>query len=187
MFYNAVIQSMIKHVITGGPCAGKTSVINELRKRNLEVIEEFARRVIAERKHLPATAEEFAARERMIFYRQLFEEDALDRKNLSRCDLFLDRGLLDTIAYSIHYLGKSFDDFNSHVHGRYASVFILERLPFVDDGLRIESGEEEAQKLHDRLMECYVSHGYTPIIVPVMPVKERVEFILKNIKKINGG
>jgi len=63
----------------------------------------------------------------------------------------------------------------------YNKVFCLERLPFKDDGLRIESGEEEARRVHNLILEEYKNAGYNLIGVPVMSVDERVNYILERV------
>ncbi len=172
-----------RYVITGGPCCGKTTLINELQGRGFSVLEEVARKVIEERKHIPADREEWEIREELIFRRQL------ERERQTSGDLiFLDRGLPDGLAYSKHFLGYLPERFDQiQLSDRYSGVFILDLLPFEHDGLRIESGEKEARDIHDKIVLEYVRQGYSPIYVPVMSgakkeaVKQRAEYVLGRI------
>ena len=63
---------------------------------------------------------------------------------------------------------------------QYEHIFFLESLPLKQDAVRHETPEQAAQ-LSKLLFSAYKEIGYEPIKVPVMPVKERVEFILNNI------
>lgn len=168
----------MKIVITGGPCSGKTTIINELKIRGFTVVEEAARKVIEERKHLPLTKEEMKERQRLIFEQQNLEET----KKLDEPDVIFDRSLIDSVAYNILFQGK-FPEKSPEINflKRYDLVFILDLLPFEYDGTRIENGPEEANKIHGKLKEVYSFLNYNLIDVPVMPVKERAEFIIKNM------
>ena len=62
----------------------------------------------------------------------------------------------------------------------YKKIFILDRLPFVNDYARTE--DEQAQKLiHQLIIEVYQSLEFPVVFVPVISPDERVEFILKNL------
>ena len=61
-------------------------------------------------------------------------------------------------------------------------VFLLDRFPLKNDGVRVESSDADAQRIHDMIGNTYSSHGYSPIRVPIMPVEKRVEYILEKVK-----
>jgi len=168
------MEEVKKYVLTGGPSSGKSTTIEDLRKRGYSVLDEVAREMIKQRESYPNTKRGICEFQEMMFNEQLKRERSLDGKLA-----FLDRGLGDYYAYSEHLVGyvpEGMRDFD--IRGRYDALFVLDRLPFVDDGLRIESGEEEAEKLHRKLIDAYVGCGYNPVFVPILPVKERTEFIL---------
>ncbi len=169
---------MKKVVITGGPCSGKTTVINELGKRGYEVVGEVARNVINERKNNPLTYDEHHLRQELIFLRQVEKE-----KQVHADVTFFDRGIFDNFAYQLHFLGDVIPKYLELVknYPRYNGVFVLERLPFEHDGLRIEEGELEAQKLHDDIVMQYDYFGYKPIFVPVMDIEKRVDFVIRSV------
>ncbi len=168
---------LLKYVLTGGPCSGKTTLVNELRKKGFPVLSESAREILSSNNH--KYKNNYEKLERDIFLHQLKKESKLCRKPGV---YFLDRGTLDCLAYSKLLLGYVPKEIAEHPHHeRYHKVFVLERLPFIDDGLRIEKDDAEAQKIHDTLVETYVSYGYNPIHVPVMPIEDRLDFILSHI------
>ena len=170
---------MKKVVITGGACCGKTSLITEFDKRGFPVLEEVARSVLEERKDYTPTHEEWIVRERTMYHRQL----ELEAK-LSGEIAFLDRGLIDYIAYAGHLIG-SIPDFMDVKMAKYDYVFALDRIPFVNDGLRIESGDSDAQKIHNIVVDAYSSNGYSIINVPLMPISARADYILSHMNNVN--
>jgi len=164
-----------KIVLAGGPCCGKTTLINELKKRGYEIIDESAREILAENIKI-----EYAEIQKKIFLRQL-EKEARAKEKIKDL-IFLDRGYIDGVAYCQLKLGyipeplKSFDFRN-----QYDIIFILDLLPFEKDGLRVEKDEDEARTVHEAIVSAYKSFGYDVVVVPVMPIEKRVEFILGRV------
>ena len=165
---------MNKYVLTGGPCSGKTSLINCLRKRGFNVLEEVARKVIEEQGGFPTGKKEIEKFQGLMFYEQLKKEVGLNREMV-----FLDRGIGDYHAYSQHLMGYIPENTKIDFSNRYNKIFVLDRLPFIDDGLRIESGDEEAEKIHQQIIKVYEKFGYSVVNVPVMSIKERANYVLE--------
>ncbi len=94
---------MPKIVITGGPCAGKTTLIGMLgpelvsRGCSVHVLEECATEVLAQGL-TPTTCGSVLAFQRHVFDRQLDKEEALEQLDPSVVAL-LDRGLMDNAGY----------------------------------------------------------------------------------------
>ena len=99
------MAEVVKIVLTGGPCGGKTSALKyiseELKKLNIPTIGEVASRLFSEGK----TPENVGSYE---FHRELFEiqlaeenEKTQIAKNMDceKAVLLFDRGLLDSRAY----------------------------------------------------------------------------------------
>ncbi|MBU0466094.1 MAG: ATP-binding protein [Nanoarchaeota archaeon] len=167
-------------VISGGPCSGKSTLIRELGNKGYAVMKEVARKVLDTK----GTREVSVDLQMEIASRQIECENELNDGEIT----FLDRGLVDVMVYSNHFLGglpNVLEGFQ--FRNRYDVVFIPDRLPFEDDGLRIESGEEHAQALHDEVWKAYEDCGYDVERVPVMPLEERVDYIIDHLKKVKGG
>lgn len=167
-------------VITGAPSSGKTSVVNELRKRGYPVEEEVARELIELGLQRGCTLDDIRGDapdlQRHILGTAFAREEALKTSTLT----FLDRGLPDSITYCrlagietepARFLSQGF---------RYRAVFIFERLPLEKDGVRLED-DALATRIDRELEEDYRALGYDPIRVPVMPIADRADFILKTL------
>ncbi|VVB82013.1 Dephospho-CoA kinase [uncultured archaeon] len=167
---------MKKIVLTGGPCSGKSTVLEELAKKGYSVLRETAKEIVAKRKDIPISKQESEIRQDMIFNEQLKKEEEAE-KGIGV--LFLDRSLIDGLGYSVLYEGEnSLEKYFPKILGRkYHKIFLFERLPFSSQGFRPETNEE-AKKIHDAMDSIYKRFGYEPISVPKMSVEERVNFIL---------
>jgi predicted ATPase len=65
---------------------------------------------------------------------------------------------------------------------RYASVFILDRLPFQLNGARIED-DAYTVLLDEWLARDYSALGYSVVRVPVLPPEERLAFVLERLSE----
>lgn len=94
---------MPRIVITGGPCAGKTTLIGVLGPKlvrhgyRVHVVEECATEVLA-MGLTPTTCGSVLAFQRHVFDRQLAKEAVLDHLD-PRVVILLDRGLMDNAGY----------------------------------------------------------------------------------------
>lgn len=168
------------HVMTGGPCTGKTTVVELLAERGYKTTIEHARHYIDTLKEQGETIEEIRANKRKfqrgVLEMQIEEEETLDTNDV----VFLDRALPDAMAY-YQFLGLPYDDDLIEMCNRYCyrTVFILDRLPLVNDYARRED-EEEQIRIHNLIIEVYQSFPCPIVFVPVLPPEERVEFILSH-------
>ncbi|NNK86934.1 MAG: ATP-binding protein [Flavobacteriaceae bacterium] len=168
-------------VITGGPGTGKTSIINELLKRNYACLEEISRQVTLEAKQ--QGIDQLFLSNPLLFSDKLLEGrrkqfyEAGENSGL----VFLDRGIPDILAY-LDFVDQSYPDHyvracKTHI---YDHVFVL--APWLEiytkDNERYESFEQAA-KIHDQLLETYSKYDYRLHDVPFGNVKERTDFIIQ--------
>jgi len=168
------------HVITGAPCAGKTAVIRELECRGYAVVHEAARAYIDAElgmgKDLAQIKADLPGFEGHILKTKVGIEAGLDPAAV----VFLDRAVPDSIAYYQQAGLDPAEPFDCSRTFRYKEIFIFERIGFKTDEVRSEDDRIAAEL--DRLLEAaYRKLGYCPVRVPLMPVGERVEFILKSV------
>lgn len=171
------------YVITGGPCAGKTTVIEALERRGFRVIHEVARAHIRQLSSLGLSLEQIKTDElsfeRAILYNKLTIEAGLPDSEL----IFFDRAVPDSIAYFKYWdLGVREAERSSH-RVRYKKVFLLDQVTFVPD---IERAEDStgAARLEMLLDACYRQLGYSPVRIPVCPPDRRVDMILKQVEQV---
>lgn len=172
-----------KIVITGGPSTGKTTVINELRKRKYNCIEEISRQVTA--KAQEDGIEQLFLTKPLLFSELLLkgrEQQFIDADKQNDTLIFFDRGLPDVHAY-MNYLGVEYPDLylKKSSKYRYDIVFIMppwEEI-YVTDKERYEDFEQSLA-IYNHLKNAYCDLGYNPIEIPTGTVDERIDFILKN-------
>ena len=97
---------------------------------------------------------------------------------------FLDRGIPDALTF---YRNIGLDpnlilpDCFQH---RYASVFLLNRLPYQKDGVR--AGDDAvADYFESWTTRDYIALGYNVVKVPVLPPEERLAFILETLTEVD--
>lgn len=168
------------HIITGGPSSGKSKTLDRLAFLGHKVIPEAARILIDEEMSRRKTLEEIRGDElafqEKVLQMKLDTEKRLDPEETT----FLERGIPDSDPY-IELAGGNPDSVRAQSRDRaYQTVFLLDQVPFEADYARTEN-EEKARLINSKLEEAYSSLGYTVIKVPVMPISERVQFILKHI------
>lgn len=168
------------YVLTGGPCAGKTTTINELERRGHPVSLEGARVFIEEGLAAGLTLEEIRTDAEWfenVVRKQFSIEQAMPKDKPA----FLDRALPDSIAY-YRLNGKEVDGILAEVlmKASYRKIFLLDLVDFKNDEARNET-PEQAMLIHGSIREAYIDQGYEIVEVPVMPVSERADFILSNL------
>lgn len=170
---------MKKIVLTGGPSVGKSTVVEILSFRGYQVVPEAARMVIEEES---VKRTDTVPWENLQKFQERVLEKQLELESAAVGEIvFLDRGIIDGIAYceigkvstpkEIFELGK----------GRYDKIFLLESVGvYTRDGVR-SRGVEDQQALHIAIEEAYKSFGYELTKVPPLPPEERADFILANL------
>ena len=166
------------YVITGAPSSGKTAVISALEQLGYPVVHEVARNYIDKElkrgKSIGQIKADILSFERHILYKKLEIEKSLPKN----AQVFLDRAVPDSIGYYI-LEGLSPDDpIKKSKQTRYKKIFLFERLQFEKDGVRSEN-DKTAASLDRILKESYQMLGYKIIIVPLLSIDDRVDFILK--------
>lgn len=169
------------NVITGGPCTGKTTVVELLASKGYKTTIEHARHYIDTQKVQGKTVEEIRANKEQfqigVLNMQIEQEAELDPQDC----VFLDRALPDAMAY-YQFLGLEYDERLIEQCNLYCynKVFILDRLPLINDYARLED-EEEQIRIHNLIISVYKTFPCPIVFVPVLPPEERVNFILKHI------
>jgi predicted ATPase len=169
------------HVLTGAACTGKTTLIDMLAERGFQTVAETARVYIDQELAKGRTLDElFAdpATETGIEAMQRIAEGELSATDVA----FLDRAMPDSLTFR-RFKGEDPNEILAECcRRRYASVFILDRLPLELDGARIDD-DVMSDYLDEWLARDYEALGYDVVRVPVLPREERLAFILDRLSE----
>ncbi|MCK9351911.1 MAG: ATP-binding protein [Candidatus Paceibacterota bacterium] len=170
-------RSMRTYVITGPSSCGKSTLIEHLRERGFLIVPEVARSVLSEGVFHPC-------RDPYLFQQEIAKRQAAAEDTLRQAAgeiAFLDRGFLDQIAYCRYTCGSRIPP-EVQTDAHYDGVFFLEMLPnFVADGVRVEKGTDEALDIYRMTVEAYQKRGVPSVNIPVRPVPERADMVLKHL------
>jgi predicted ATPase len=170
------------YVLTGGPSSGKTTLLEELRRRGYNTVQESSRQYIEDRLAQGYSLKEIRNDEKKFQEEVLKKMHALHKTLDKNAVTFFDRGYHDATAY-LKYYNHPLEKFVEEIgkQANYAKVFVLDLLPYKKDEARIED-PKIAEGLHQSLINTYKNSGHEVIKVPVMPVNDRTDFVLKHVE-----
>lgn len=168
------------HVIMGAPSCGKTTLVNMLSEKGYQTIPETARQLIEDQVNQGKTLEEIFADPQKLQMTIVAKQLQIEQKMDVERTYFLDSAVPGSLAWFRVFGMDPNKILPDCLHYRYASVFILERLPYRLDGLRIEDDvlPRFIDEWHPR---DFKSLGYQVVRVPVLPPGERLDFVLEKI------
>ena len=173
-----------KVVITGGPGTGKSTVIEELHRRNFRCMTEISRQVTLEAKN--RGIDQLFLEDPIHFSELLLEGRTrqFEEVSLHQETVFFDRGIPDVMAY-LSYLDVNFPEVfqQRSMELRYQRVFMMPpwEVIYRQDNERYES-YPQAIRIHEHLLDTYSALGYEVVLVPTGQVEERVSFILNSLE-----
>jgi predicted ATPase len=174
-------------IVTGTSGTGKTSLIEHLRERGFTVFNEPVRQILTEQ--LSFDGPGLPSKDPALFLELMLDYCVRSLEatvGSGHRPTFFDRGIPDIAAYAIRfgvnparfYQAAREQAYNTH-------VFVLPpwREIFVSDELRRKTFDEYLG-FHDLILEAYRHVGYNLIDVPLAPVYDRAEFVLREMKKL---
>jgi predicted ATPase len=171
------------HVITGAACSGKTTLIKQLAGEGYQIVPETAReyfeREIARGRTIDEIREDGKAIQLGIFDLQLRVEQGLLPSQAN----FLDRAVPDSLTFHRIFGINPNEILRECFNFRYASVFILDRLPFLRSQALGPEDDTSSFFLDDWLARDYLTLGYPIVRVPVLSPEERLAFVLEKLSE----
>ena len=177
-------------LLTGGPGAGKTSVLNELNKSGYAIVSEVAREIIKTQNRNGGNATHNGNRN--AFRDLMLEQSVVDFKRMltSTHPVFFDRGIPDLYGYSHHFC-KHIPPSISQAIQQYRynpQVFIFPPwLEIYSHDSERKQDFQEAIETYQAVKKAHLVCGYQLIEVPKVPILKRVEFILQMLSTKNNN
>jgi len=176
-------------VVSGGPCCGKTTIVDGLSLRGYYVLPEAARIIIEG--ELEACGEllpwiDYARFQNGVYQLQKLYEDRATKNK----PVILDRSLWDIAAYSVAGRVNPPEGLlrDLEKNENYRAAFMLDPIPdYKNDHARREN-RKQAEDLQKVILETYIDSGLEVVNVPVLEgPKERVGLVEKYISKFLEG
>nr|WP_298096635.1 AAA family ATPase [uncultured Shinella sp.] len=169
-------------VLSGCSGGGKSTLLEELRRRGHATVEEPGRRIVQEELASGGTALpwlDLTAFARRAIAMALADREAMrDQTGL----VFFDRGLIDAAAALEAQTGEPVLASLAAQHRYNAHVFLTPPWPdiYVGDPER-RHGFEAALAEYERLERTYPALGYETVILPKVSVAERADVLLARL------
>ena len=176
-------RTNLRFVMTGGPGAGKTTVLRALAARGYPHAAESARAIIQER-----LARGLSPRPPLAqFGHEILQRDIARYREMRATEhpVFFDRGIVDALGILDEQQAMSLGEVEAYVRSfPYNKVVLL--MPPWEAIYRTDAERDQtfagAVQVCESLRTWYARWGYEPVEVPRMAMDRRVTFILQTIE-----
>ena len=178
------------YILTGGPGAGKTSLLEEFKRRGYLTVPEVARNIIREQQASGGDATHLGNRGMYCdLMLQASIKDYRDRLTISDQAVFFDRGIPDLYSYSKRFCGGLhpgvLEAVNQYRYNLQVILFPPWEAIYCHDAER-KQDFQEAVATHQALEKGYRECGYQLIHLPKDTVSARVDFILHQLSGVDA-
>ncbi|PSU05079.1 ATPase [Photobacterium gaetbulicola] len=171
-------------IITGGPGAGKTSLLDALARRGYMTFPEVSRALIREQAALPGGVLPWTDLPR--FAALCLDRMSNQREQAKRGTMpaFVDRAIGDICAYLTIGGIEVEEHYQAMAKGYFPTVFVCAPHGdiYVQDDERPHSFAE-AEQIHRQLIATYRELGYEVVDVPWGSIEQRATWLLARLKQ----
>lgn len=172
------------YTITGGPGSGKTTLINELKKRGYRCAREVARQIIQEQTII---GEEGVPWKDLKLFKELLLDRSIETYKAAfenREVTFFDRDVLELISYDRYTQTESSLELKEAViHLTYnKKVFLAPpwKAIYCNDDERRQTYEESLE-IYQHIAHVYREYGREVIELPKTSVVSRADFVISHL------
>jgi predicted ATPase len=177
------INNQNLYVITGGPGAGKTSLLRELARRGLICVPEVARQIIQEQVASQGDAVPWGNTARYVEIMLSRSIAEFTRHSGARQPTFFDRGIPDVLCYA-RLIDLQPDEIQRACNGYRYNRLVFMAPPWEEiytmDAERKQTFAE-AIETHRVMEQSYRDCAYEVVELPRVSAERRAEFVLRQI------
>ena len=169
------------HVIAGGPCSGKTTILRALEQRGFRVEVETSERLLQEGIARGETSQSLRM-DPVQWQQEVLQQDHDLFESLPTDELvFTDTSFIEDLVFASRAGIKMGPGIESWLRiKRYQRVFFLEPLEaYEQNRVRLET-RDVSHLISAHVRKRYQEYGYDLVLVPAGPVADRMAFILSH-------
>ncbi|MBB5867382.1 putative ATPase [Allocatelliglobosispora scoriae] len=172
-----------RYVITGGPSAGKESVIEAIVKAGMSCSAEEAAREIY-RQHRARLGRHLQRDDRRDYSREVLRAFIDEFKAHTQGVRFYNRGIPDGYGWDRFFGLEPYAELEeANQLYRYDAILVLDPLDtFEDEHDVVWAQDREIRRVHELIVQGYYDAGYSPIFIPADAPEERLDFICANLR-----
>lgn len=176
-------ERSVNYVLTGGPCTGKSTLINKLFSM-INKVSEAASHVIALFNKEMKNPRDWEELNDHIIKQQV---EWREKQSASKVTIF-DRSEIDTLTYSLFFettpsekvISIAKEVLSKNIYN--STVFLSENLGFVEPNeIRTETTLDDVIYIENALKYVYTKLGFKVVLLPSTSVEERKSILYKNI------
>lgn len=173
-----------RYVFTGGPGAGKTTVLTALEERGYCCVPESARRIIQARLSAGLSPRPDPA----TFAQNILESDVTQYRKYGGANepVFFDRGVPDALymlhAADVRAKGRIVRHMSDYAYAETVFVFPPWEAIYTTDAERDQTFDE-SKAVFEAMRDWYQQWGYKTLAVPHLDVEQRAAFVLAHARQ----